>query len=130
MAFPARLARFNRAVTNRFARPVAGRVPGLANVVHTGRTSGRIYRTPVNAFRTGDGYVIPLPYGTRTDWVRNVLASGGCRLETRGRTVPLRTPRIVHDERPSVVPEPIRSGLGLLGATDVLYLSEDHPGQT
>ena len=57
---PQRLARFNRVVTNRVAFPAARRVPGFGVVLHTGRRSGRSYRTPVNAFRTRDGYVIAL----------------------------------------------------------------------
>jgi hypothetical protein len=46
----------------------------------------------VNVFRAGDGYVIALTYGPETDWVKNVLAAGGCELRTRGQTIPLGAP--------------------------------------
>lgn len=49
-------------------------------VHHVGRTSGRQYVTPVWAERVGDRFYIHLPYGTTTDWRRNVVAAGGCVL--------------------------------------------------
>jgi len=49
-------------------------------VHHIGRSSGRGYVTPVWAERVGDRFYIHLPYGTRTDWCRNVVAAGGCVL--------------------------------------------------
>ena len=86
MPFPMTLARFNRRVTNRVARRVAGRISPLANLEHRGRTSGTTYRTPVVVFREGeDGFVIALTYGPGADWVRNVLASDGCTIESGGR---------------------------------------------
>lgn len=66
MPLPPQLARFNRRVTNRITYPLSGHLPGFAIVVHTGRRSGRAYRTPVNAFRDGDDYIIALTYGADT----------------------------------------------------------------
>src|SRR6266508_1110713 len=86
MPLPQGLGRFNRLVTNPVTRTFAGRVPGFAIVVHRGRTSGRRYRTPVNAFARPDGgYTLALTYGPDAQWVRNVLAQGGCTLEATGR---------------------------------------------
>lgn len=56
-----------------------------AVIRHTGRKSGRLYETPVGAEPTEHGFVIPLPYDTRSDWVRNVLAAGTATLLVRGR---------------------------------------------
>jgi deazaflavin-dependent oxidoreductase (nitroreductase family) len=43
-------------------------------ITHVGRSSGRVYRTPVNYAR-GDGDVHCIAgFGPRTDWYRNVLA--------------------------------------------------------
>jgi deazaflavin-dependent oxidoreductase (nitroreductase family) len=54
----------------------AGSAGAPASVIrHTGRVSGRVYDTPVQAVVTDDGFVIALPYGSNTDWLRNVLAS-------------------------------------------------------
>ncbi len=55
-----RIAHFNRRFTNPVLQPLAARLPGFGVVVHTGRKSGREYRTPVNVFREPDGYVIAL----------------------------------------------------------------------
>src|SRR5690242_18534552 len=99
MPLPHSVARFNKKVTNRITGRLATRLPGFGVVIHTGRKSGRQYRTPINVFKRGDKYIVALTYGPNADWVRNVLASGGCTLETRGRTIRLTDPRLFHDER-------------------------------
>src|SRR5919106_968840 len=95
MPLPGWLARLNRRVTNPAARPVAGRLPLFGVVLHRGRGTGRIYRTPVNVFPNGDGFVIALTYGRDVDWVKNVIAAGGCGLVHRGRTVDLGDPKVL-----------------------------------
>ena len=122
MPLPEWLARMNRDVTNRATRPIAGRLPGFAIVIHTGVRTGKRYRTPVNLFRSADRYVIALTYGRNRDWVTNVLAAGGCEVETRGSSLRLTDPRIVRDERQSKVPAAIRPFLKALGVTDFLEL--------
>jgi deazaflavin-dependent oxidoreductase (nitroreductase family) len=122
MPLPRSLARFNRRATNRVFRTFAGRVPGFAIVVHRGRSTGREYRTPVNAFaRPGGGYTIALAYG-ETQWVRNVLAQGGCVLEVGGRRVAMRNPRVIHDPTRGAVPAPVRAILRLLDVADFVQL--------
>jgi deazaflavin-dependent oxidoreductase (nitroreductase family) len=113
----------NRRVTNRLLRPVVARTPGFGVVIHTGRKSGRRYRTPVGVFVASGGYVIALTYGKDTDWVRNVVAAGGCELEIRRRSVRLTDPRVVHDESRRLAPRPVRPILRLLGVADFLRLS-------
>jgi len=122
MVLPERLARFNRHVTNRITGSVATRLPGFGVVVHRGRRSGRTFRTPVNVFRMGAGYVVALTYGSDSDWVKNVLAAGGCEVETRGRRVSLGRPRIVHDETRRRVPAAVRPILRAIGVDDFLLL--------
>jgi deazaflavin-dependent oxidoreductase (nitroreductase family) len=117
-----RLARFNRIVTNRILGPLAHYMPGMGVIVHTGRTSGRQYRTPVLVFQRGDRYIIALTYGPETDWVRNVLAAGGCTLETRGRTVRLTRPRLFHDDDRRLMPPLVRQVLGVGKVFDFLEL--------
>lgn len=126
MPLPQRLARFNRRVTNPIANRFAGRVPPLAIVAHTGRRSGRTYWTPVMAFRdrSGGGFVIALTYGPETDWVRNVLAAGGCDLVRGGKTLILDRPRMVETEAPpDDLPGPVRWVLRALTVTAYLRLS-------
>lgn len=120
MPLPRRLARFNRTATNRLTGRVAGKLPGFAIVIHRGRRSGKEYRTPVNAFRTPDGYRIALTYGPDSDWTRNVRAAGGCDLIVRGRRVTLRDPQLITDPANAWVPLPVR----LIGVTQYLALTE------
>jgi deazaflavin-dependent oxidoreductase (nitroreductase family) len=115
-----RIARFNRAVTNRVTGPVAPWMPAFGMIEHVGRRSGREYRTPVNVFRYEGGFVVALTYGARADWVMNVGAAGGCGLITRGRHYRLTGPHIVHDESRRRVPAPVRVALGALGVAEFL----------
>ena len=122
MALPKRLARFNKAVTNRLTGPFAARLPGFAIVHHVGRRSGRQHANPVNLFRDGDRYVIALTYGADSQWVRNVLAAGEVRVVTRGRTLQLIEPEVIHDPTRSQVPAPVRPILGAVGVSDFMVL--------
>jgi hypothetical protein len=79
----------------------------------------------VNVFPRAGGYVIVLTYGPQADWVRNVLASGGCEFETRGRTWHLTRPRLFRDERRLAVPVPLRLIGGLGDVSDFLVLTRD-----
>ena len=124
MPIPKAVARFNRSVTNRIARLVAGWLPPFVIVLHRGRRSGRRYATPVWAFRTGDGLVVALTYGADCDWVRNVLASGGCEVKRLGRRYPLVEPRVLYGPAGArLVPWVVRGPLALLNATEFLLLS-------
>jgi deazaflavin-dependent oxidoreductase (nitroreductase family) len=127
MPLPAWLARFNREVTNRIARPIAGRLPGFAVVSHVGRRSGRSYRTPVNMFRSGDRYVIALTYGRDRDWVKNIRATGSCMVETRGKTLHLADPRLVKDKEGALVPSSIRPILKAIGVAQFMTLAVPPP---
>jgi deazaflavin-dependent oxidoreductase (nitroreductase family) len=123
MPAPRWLARFNLRVTNRILGPLAKWMPGMGVVIHTGRRSHRRYRTPVMIFPRGDRMIVALTYGRDSEWVRNVLAEGGCELETQGHTIRLTAPRIVHDEERRAVPALHRRILGLLNVSDFLELT-------
>lgn len=117
------MARFNRRFTNRLTSKVAGYLPGFAIVSHIGRKSGRVYHTPVNAFRDGGGYIIALTYGPESDWVKNVLAAGSCEIQTRGRRVRLFGPHLLTDERKNWAPLPVRLILNRIDAPQYMRLS-------
>ena len=125
MPAPRWIARMNRHVTNRILGPFAPHIPGFGIIVHTGRKSGREYRTPVNLFRHNRGFIIALTYGPASEWVRNILASGRCVVETGGHTLRLEMPRLFRDERRSFVPSHIRFVLGLIRVNDFLEVSVD-----
>lgn len=108
MPAPRWVARANKAGLNRFTKFIAPWAPGWAVVIHRGRKSGRTFRTPLWAFRRPDGFVIALTYGPDADWVRNVLAAGGCELESRRKRYELGAPRVYRDEDATDMPGPIR----------------------
>jgi deazaflavin-dependent oxidoreductase (nitroreductase family) len=123
MPLPRWLARLNLRVTNRILGPIAEHAPGMGIVIHEGRKTNRRYRTPVMVFRHGDRFVIALTYGPESQWVKNVLAHGGCDFETRGRTFHLSQPRMIHDQRRSLMPAAVRLALGILNVSDFLELA-------
>jgi deazaflavin-dependent oxidoreductase (nitroreductase family) len=98
------MARFNRAVTNKVSVHVAGVLPGLGIVIHVGRRTRTVYRTPVNVFRTKDGFRFALTYGADAEWVRNALAHGAVRLITRSKEYELTDPEVVTDPHRQHVP--------------------------
>jgi deazaflavin-dependent oxidoreductase (nitroreductase family) len=122
MPIPIAIASFNKKVTNRLTGPFAGHLPGFAVVMHRGRTSGRMYRTPVNAFRRSDDYVFVMTYGPDVDWVRNVAAAGECDIATRGRLVHLVDPRRFSDPRRDAVPGPVRMILRLIDVDEFMAM--------
>ncbi|MFN8108365.1 MAG: nitroreductase/quinone reductase family protein [Thermoleophilia bacterium] len=92
--------RLVRGFARRFINPRMLRTAGLPGVHtsvihHVGRTSGREYRTPVDAEPTDDGFVIASVYGTSSNWVRNVLAAGSAVLVSDGITHRLDRPEVV-----------------------------------
>jgi deazaflavin-dependent oxidoreductase (nitroreductase family) len=103
-------------------RRVAPRAPGFGLIVHRGRKSGQEYRTPVNVFPNGNDFIVALTYGRESEWVRNVLANGGCTLVTRGQSIPLTQPKLIHDTSRQTVPGHVRPMLGLLKVNDFLEL--------
>ena len=123
MPIPRMVARWNKVGLNRVTRHIAPWAPGLGVVVHRGRRSGREYQTPVNVFATSDGYVMALTYGPDTDWVKNVMAEGGCELRTRGRVVRLTAPRLYRDETRRDIRPLERQVLRLIGVADFLSLT-------
>lgn len=91
MPLPRWLAQVNKRVFNRWelkrgVRPV---------LIHVGRTSGRSYETPLDAHRVDGGYIFVCNYGSRSDWVRNIMAAGSARLRIGGDHVDLVAPRLV-----------------------------------
>ena len=95
MHIPRFMRHVNRVATNPLMSTFAWLVPPLAIIHHVGRRSGRSYRTPVVAFRSAGGFVVPMTYGRDVDWGRNLLAAGGGEIERMGARTRARNPRIV-----------------------------------
>ena len=91
-----RIRHFARDVGNPRQLKSAGTPGANASIVqHTGRTSGKQYQTPVTATRTADGFVIGLPYGPNTDWLKNVLARGSATVIHEGGSYPCDEPAVI-----------------------------------
>lgn len=91
-----------RSVTRAAARATApigrviARVSPLWGVVHyRGRRTGRELSTPVQVRATPETFVIALPWGSGTQWVRNVQAAGGCTVTWRGTDHVADSPKVV-----------------------------------
>lgn len=92
--YPRWLAKINKRVFN----PGQVRKGKYPVVTHVGRTSGRSYQTPLDAFPTDTGYVLVARYGPNSDWVRNILAAGTATLRVDGVDHPLDSPRLVSQD--------------------------------
>src|SRR5215469_1713875 len=112
------LAKINIALTNRITSLFAGWLPGFGILTHVGRKSGKVYRTPVNVFRAPNGFIIALRYSSECEWVKNVLAAGGCERKTRGRMYRMAAPKIVRDPSRRRFPFNIRFVLAIVGADE------------
>jgi deazaflavin-dependent oxidoreductase (nitroreductase family) len=118
MPWPALLRPMHR-VINVVASRVAGRAGSLVDLEHVGRRSGAIRHTPVRAFRRGDTLAVGANFGVESDWVKNVLAAGGCSMTMSGQRLELTEPRLVPlPEASWVFPRWFRLGLRYLVRTD------------
>jgi deazaflavin-dependent oxidoreductase (nitroreductase family) len=113
---------FANRVFNPLVRPFVAWIPGFALVVHRGRRTGRLHRTPMMVFRRGEDAVFALTYGRDVDWVRNVLAAGWCELIVRRGRLRLVEPRVVTDRTRRLVPALVRLPLRALGVDDFLVM--------
>ena len=52
-------------------------------------------RRPSGSWPTDDGFVIALVYGSRTNWLQNVLASGSATIVHEGHTYQVDQPEII-----------------------------------
>ena len=123
---------FLRPVTLRVVNPLtrlfAGRLPGFGLLTYAGRLSGRTYHTPVNVFQRGSDYLFALTYGSDVQWVKNVVAAGGCDIRVRGRDVHLIDPHMFVDPACTLMPAPVRVFLRLNRVSEFLRMRPAHDG--
>jgi deazaflavin-dependent oxidoreductase (nitroreductase family) len=90
------IRKVNRSVFNPLQMKSAGGPGSYASVVrHEGRKTGKTFETPVVAIPTDEGFVISLPCGSESDWVKNVLAGGHATIVHDGSTYRVEKPEIV-----------------------------------
>jgi deazaflavin-dependent oxidoreductase (nitroreductase family) len=86
--------------TGRAMKPLVLRSAGTSGsptavVRHVGRRTGRAYDTPVVAAPIEGGFVIALPYGPNTDWLKNVLSHGRATILLDGEEFVVDTPEVI-----------------------------------
>ena len=119
MPLPRWLARINKRVFNplelrRGVRPV---------LIHMGRSSGKTYRTPLDAHPLPDGYLFIPMYGPRTDWLKNVLVAGTARLLIGGQEIEVESPRMVRKREVwSLLPTTTKTPPGISEESELLRI--------
>lgn len=114
--------RLGSGLANKYLNPLVMRA-GLVDtrrsqigmLEHVGRVSGTVRWTPVKPFATTDGFRIVVPLAGESQWARNVLAAGHCRLEFRGVTYDLDEPRLVPARECPDLAAPIRLASSAVG---------------
>ena len=116
--------RFNKLVTNKLLIHICGKKFGHFVILsHIGRKSGKLYRIPIIAEPTTNGFMIALTYGRKVDWVENVLAKGSCSMVWKNKEYPLFHPEFVDKEVGlSAFPAFFRTGLKMMGIQYYLRL--------
>jgi len=90
------LTSYHKHVTNPvWVRVFAGRSANSALLHHVGRKSGKAFVTPLTAHKSEDTIIIPMPYGTETDWLRNLQAAGQGVVELDHRSYSVDDPEVV-----------------------------------
>jgi deazaflavin-dependent oxidoreductase (nitroreductase family) len=86
---------FSKLFKNRMIADVESGKSEMSIISHTGRKSGTSYHTPVEAIFLETEVLIGLVYGRKTDWLKNVLAQGGCSIFYKMQTYTATDPVIL-----------------------------------
>lgn len=101
----------------------------IGTLEHVGRKSGVRRLTPVHPEPTPAGFRIIVPLGMRSEWARNVIAAGHCRLQLHDEVFDLDEPAFVDAEEARDLPWPLRQVLSALGFQYLnLRTFASHPG--
>ena len=87
----------------------------IGTLEHVGRKSGARRLTPVHPEPTPAGFRIIVPLGVRSEWARNVVAAGHCRLLLHDQVFDLDEPVMVDAGQAQDLPWPLRRVLSALG---------------
>jgi deazaflavin-dependent oxidoreductase (nitroreductase family) len=114
--------RFGAAWVNRVVDPwlvrqgvVTGSKGEIGLLEHVGRKSGVVRVTPVHPVRTPDGFRIVVPLGSASQWARNVVSAGHCRLQVEATVHELDEPLLVVPSAVDRLPRPATLVMDWLG---------------
>ena len=127
-----RLVRAVARLVNPLVLRVAGRrhMPVLGIMHHRGRTTGRLYATPLGVRpAVGGGFVIPLTFGDASRWYQNIRAAGGCVITYQGADHAVAGPVVVDRATAGpAYPRYERLALRLLGINEFTWLTDAPDG--
>jgi deazaflavin-dependent oxidoreductase (nitroreductase family) len=88
-----RMRFLNKRIFNRLTLKFAGSAYSPISIIrHFGRRSGTTYETPVIVELLGDKFLFALPYGSKVDWYRNILAARRGTVIWHGKEYPVASP--------------------------------------
>jgi deazaflavin-dependent oxidoreductase (nitroreductase family) len=100
----------------------------IAALEHVGRRSGTKRLTPVHPEATQNGFRIVVPLGMQSEWARNVIAAGHCRIHLHDQVFDLDEPAMVDAGEAKDLPWPLRRVMAALGFKYLnLRLLATHP---
>lgn len=121
---------FNRRVLNPIMVKKAGRGNWCASTIETtGRKTGLTRWTPVMADPVVGGFIIPLPYGTEVDWLRNAMVAGAATVHRQDVAFPVdRFEVMTGVEAAPLLSNPRRAAYRLTGVDRFLrtHLADSH----
>ena len=101
----------------------------LGTIEHVGRSSGVRRLTPVHPESTSDGFRVMVPLGPHSQWARNVVAAGHCRLQLHDIIYDLDEPAMIPASEVLDLPPTVRGAMGALGFEYLtLRTSSSRPG--
>jgi deazaflavin-dependent oxidoreductase (nitroreductase family) len=96
---------------------------------HIGRASGKVRVSPVHPVPIEGGYRIVVPLGAESQWARNVLAAGHCRLQIGDSVHELDEPTMLSPLRVSGIAPFAGHAMEWLGFRYLLlHQFSEHPG--
>jgi len=99
----------------------------LGTLEHVGRRTGTRHLTPIHPVATEDGFRVVVPLGPTSEWARNVLAAGHCRMQLHDVVYELDEPALLAAGEMGDIPGPAAWILDRLG---VHYLLLRRFGET
>jgi deazaflavin-dependent oxidoreductase (nitroreductase family) len=109
-------------INKRIFNPIEMRRGKKPTLTHVGRSSGKEYVTPLDAYPVDDGYVFILVYGAQSDWVQNILAAGTATLREAGKTIELTNPRVLTTAEAGPALDTVRTLPGFLNIDEYLFM--------
>ena len=101
----------------------------IGTLEHFGRRTGTRRVTPVHPEPIDDGFRILVPLGLQSEWARNVLAAGHCRLQLHATLFELDEPALLQPREMADVPFVARAMFGALGFAYLrLHRFAERPG--